>query len=188
MTDPRLLVCALFAAAALGGPAAAQTNATPAPDAFAHAIRTVCGPNVAGRLPFDLMNRDLNAAHVVLADASDDPATLSAFSDWAGQPVEYGFVPAASGRINLGVDETLAWCRVAVLDATPAEIAAMRANLATLDGWAETGVIDGETTQYLATLDEDVIFVRVTVPSPGSRWGAGEGLIVTVMNPAAQEQ
>lgn len=188
MIDLRLSACVLAAVTAVCGTASAQTNATPAPDAFGHAIRQVCGPNVAGRLSFDLMNSDLNAAHVVLVDASGDPATLAAFADWSGQPTQFGFVPAASGRINLGVDETLAWCRVAVLDAAPADVAAMRADLTTLEGWSETGVIDSETTQYLATLDGDVVFVRVTLPSARSRWGQHAGLIVTVMNPAAQEQ
>ena len=183
----RLSTCALLCTAVLSGPAQAQTNDTPAPDAFAHAIRAVCGPSVAGRLPFDLMNADLNAAHVVLVDASDDPATLAAFGDWSGEPVEYGFVPAATGRINLGVDETLAWCRVAALDVTALDVAAMKANLTTLDDWSETGVVGPGVTQYLATLDGDVVFVRVADPAIAPGFGPTAGLIVTVMNPAAQE-
>jgi len=188
MTRPHLLAIALGVLAVLAvAPARAQTNDTPATEAFAHAIRAVCGPNVAGRLPFDLMNADLNTAHVVLVDASDDPDTLAAFHDWSGQPVEYGFVPAASGRINIGVDETLAWCRVAVLDVTSREIAAMKANLETLEDWGETGVVGPGVIQYLATLDGDFVFVRVADPAIAAGYGPAAGLVVTVMNPAAQE-
>lgn len=172
---------------ATGGNAVAQTNDTPVVQAFDHAIRNVCGPNVAGRLPFDLMNADLNAAHVVLVDIDGDHATQAAFHDWTGGSVAYGFVPAASGRVNLGVDPDLAWCRVAALDVSPAEVSSMQADLEALADWSETGVVGVETTQYLATLDGDVVFVRVTRPGAGSFWGPHTGLIVTVINPAAQE-
>lgn len=168
--------------------ATAQTDdATPA-EALMHAVRAVCGPSVAGRLPFDLTNADLNLAKVLLVDASGDPATLTAFHDMEVDRVEFGFVNAATGRINIGVDETLAWCRVAALEVTPLDIAAIRAGLATLDGWAETGETAPGVTQYLAELDGDVVFVRVADPTVARGFGPTAGLIVTVMNPAAQEQ
>lgn len=188
MPRRRLAWALALTAPMLAAPATAQTaDATPA-EAFMHAVGAVCGPSVAGRLPFNLTNADLNVAKVVLVDASRDPATLTAFHDMVVERVEFGFVNAATGRINIGVDETLGWCRVAALDVTPLDVAAIRTGLATLDGWAETGEPAPGVAQYLAELDGDAVFVRVADPAVAPGFGPTAGLIVTVMNPAAQEQ
>lgn len=187
MTRPRLIAFALALACMAAPPAVAQTNDSQPADAMLHAVRNVCGPNVAGRLPFDIMNADLNGPRVVLADASGDPATLAAFHDMETDRVAFGFVVSDTGRINIGVDETLAWCRVAALDVTPSDVEAMKAGLQTLDDWAETGQVAPGVTQYLATLAGDVVFVRIADPAVASGYGPSAGLIVTVMNPAAQE-
>lgn len=189
MTRPRLIAFALALALACkaGPPAVAQTNDARPADALLHAVRNVCGPNVAGRLPFDIMNADLNGPRVVLAEASGDAATLAAFHDMETDRLAFGFVASDTGRINIGVDESLAWCRVAALDVTSSDVEAMKAGLQTLDDWAETGAVGPGVTQYLATLDGDVVFVRVADPAIAAGYGPAAGLIVTVMNPAAQE-
>lgn len=187
MTRPRPIAFVLALACMAAPPAVAQTNvATPA-KAMLHAVRNVCGPNVAGRLPFDIMNADLNGPRVTLADVSGDLATLTAFHDMETDRVAFGFVVSDTGRINIGVDETLAWCRVAALDVTPSDVEAMKVGLQTLDDWAETGQVAPGVTQYFATLDGDAVFVRVADPAVAPGFGPSAGLIVTVMNPAAQE-
>lgn len=188
MTRPRLIALALALACTAPPPVLAQTNDSLPADALLHAVRHVCGPNVAGRLPFDILNADLNGPKVVLADASGDPATLTAFHDMETDRVAFGFVVSDTGRINIGVDETLAWCRVAALEVSPADVEAMKAGLQTLDDWSETGQVAPGVTQYLATLDGDVVFVRVADPAVAPGFGPSAGLIVTVMNPAAQEE
>jgi hypothetical protein len=183
---PRLIACAA-ALILSAGPVLAQTNDSAPADTFLHAVREVCGPNVQGRLPFDIMNADLNGPRVVLADASGDAATLAAFHDMDVERVAFGFVVSDTGRINIGVDETLMWCRVAALEVTQEDVAEMKSGLATLDNWGETGAVGPGVTQYLATLDGDVVFVRVADPTIAPGFGPTAGLIVTVMNPAAQE-
>lgn len=187
MPRPRLIALVLALAFTAPSPVLAQTNDSSPADALLHAVREVCGPNVAGRLPFDILNADLNGPRVVLADASGDPATLAAFHDMETARVAFGFVVSDTGRINIGVDETLAWCRVAALEVAPSDVEAMKAGLQTLDDWSETGQVAPGVTQYLATLDGDVVFVRVADPAVAPGFGPSAGLIVTVMNPAAQE-
>ena len=185
---PRLIAFILTLAGAAAPPVVAQTNDAQPAEAMLHAVRKVCGPNVAGRLAFDIMNADLNGPRVVLADASGDRATLAAFHDMETDRVAFGFVVSDTGRINIGGDETLSWCRVAALDVTPADVEAMKVGLRTLDDWSETGQVAPGVTQYLATLDGDIVFVRVADPAVAPGFGPSAGLIVTVMNPAAQEE
>jgi hypothetical protein len=188
MMRPHLTAFALALTCTAAPPAVAQTNDAKPAEAVLHAVRHVCGPNVAGRLSFDIMNAGLNGPRVVLADASGDPATLAAFHDMETARVAFGFVVSDTGRINIGVDETLAWCRVAALDVTPLDVAAIKSGLRTLDDWSETGQVAPGVVQYLATLDGDIVFVRVADPAVASGYGPTAGLIVTVMNPAAQEE
>lgn len=185
---PGLIAFILTLAGAAAPPVVAQTNDAQPAEAMLHAVRKVCGPNVTGRLPFDIMNADLNGPRVTLADVSGDPATLTAFHDMETDRVAFGFVVSDTGRINIGVDETLSWCRVAALDVTPADVEAMKVGLRTLDDWSETGQVAAGVTQYLATLDGDIVFVRVADPAVAPGFGPSAGLIVTVMNPAAQEE
>lgn len=185
--SPARLFAAVAALAVLAPVADAQTaDAAPAA-AFMHAVRSVCGPNIAGRLPFDLTNADLNAARVVLVDASQDAATRAAFHDLEPADLEYGFVVSDTGSIVVGVNETVAWCRVVALGVTPADVAAMKAGLATLDDWSETGRLEAGVIQYFTTLDGDAAFARVIDPAMAPGYGRTAGLIVTLMNPAAQE-
>ncbi|CAL1689962.1 hypothetical protein MMB232_00082 [Brevundimonas subvibrioides] len=185
--SPARLFAAALALAALAPGAMAQTpDAAPAA-AFMHAVRSVCGPNIAGRLPFDLMNADLNAARVVLVDASQDAPTRSAFHDLEWADLEFGFVVSDTGSIVVGVNEAVAWCRVVALGVTPADVAAMKAGLAALDDWSETGRLEAGVTQHFARMDGEAVFARVIDPAMAPGYGRTAGLIVTLMNPAAQE-
>lgn len=174
----------LAAAVLLAGPAAAQTaTATPAA-AFMYAVQSVCAPNAMGDLPLNPPSAALDAAHVQLVDGGSDPDTREAFHDMPAT-IDYGAVASASGQITIGADEAGS-CRVAAIDVTAADIAAITTALrAAGDGWNEIAAdaAAGSATFAGQIGSEDAMIVILTPPA-GSHWGKA-GIMATVMNPAA---
>lgn len=172
------------AAVLLAGPAAAQTaTATPAA-AFMHAVGSVCAPNAMGDLSLNSPSAALDAAHVQLVDGGSDPDTRAAFHDMP-VTIDYGAVASASGQIVIGADEAGS-CRVAAVNVTAADVAAITAALrAAGDGWNEIAAdaATGSAT-FSGTIGGEAAMIEIVTPPAGSHWGKA-GIMATVMNPAA---
>lgn len=171
----------------LGGAAAgtvtAQTaTATPA-EAFIYAVEKVCAPNAMGSLPLTPGDA-LTALNVMLVDGGTDPDVRGAFHDMP-VTIDYGAVSSTSGQIVIGADEAGS-CRVAAINVSASDLAAIRAALRSAAGdWnpISNDAAAGQTT-YSGTIDGQSVMVEATVPPAGSHWGAA-GILITVMNPAA---
>lgn len=175
-----------FAAAAvlLAGPVAAQTAATTPSAAFMHAVEKVCAPNAMGDLPLNPPSAALTAAHVALIDGGSDPDTRSAFHDMP-VTIDYGAVTSATGQITVGADEAGS-CRVAAIDVTAADVAAITSALRTAgDDWHELSAdaAAGSAT-FSGTIGSEDAMIVILTPPAGSHWGKA-GIMATVMNPAS---
>lgn len=168
----------------LAAPAAAQTAATSPADAFMYAVSRVCAPNAMGDLPLNPPSAALDAAHVLLVDGGSDPDTRAAFHDMPAT-IDYGAITSASGQITIGADGAGS-CRVAAIDVTPAEVAAITAALrAAGDGWNEIAAdaAAGSAT-FSGQIGSEDAMIEIVTPPAGSHWGKA-GIMATVMNPAA---
>lgn len=183
MRPNRLTLAAAATVLAVPGAALAQTATTPPAEAFAYAVTEVCAKNAFGDLPLNPPSAALTAAHVDLVDGGSDPDTRGAFHDMP-VTIDYGAV-ASTGQIVIGADEAGS-CRVAAIDASAAEVEAIRAALrAGSDGWSpiSNDAAAGQTT-YSGQIGGEAAMIAVLVPPAGSNWGKA-GIMVTVMNPAA---
>jgi hypothetical protein len=177
----QMALAAVLAVAAI--PAAAQTATSTPAEAFVHAVSEVCAKNAFGDLPLNPPSAALEAARVLLVDGGSDPDVRGAFHDMP-VTIDYGAVPS-TGQIVIGADEAGS-CRVAAIDASAADVAAIQAALrAGADSWnpIANDPTKGETT-YSGTIGGESAMVAVLIPPAGSNWGKA-GILVTVMNPAA---
>lgn len=166
------------------GPVAAQTaTATPA-EAFLYAVQSVCAPNAMGDLPLNPPSAALDAAHVQLVDGGSDPDTRGAFHDMP-VAIDYGAVASASGQITIGADEAGS-CRVAAIEVTAADVAAITAALRGAGGgWNQIAAdASAGSATFAGQIGSEDAMIQIVTPPAGSHWGKA-GIMATVMNPAA---
>jgi hypothetical protein len=162
----------------------AQTaTATPAA-AFIHAVRSVCAPNAMGDLPLNPPSAAITTAGVELIDGGTDPEVRGAFHDMP-VTINYGAVASATGQIVVGADEAGS-CRVAAINVTAADVAAITSVLQAAGGdWHELSAdaAAGSAT-FSGTIGLESAMIVILTPPAGSHWGKA-GIMATVMNPAA---
>lgn len=184
MTRSISLAAAATAAVLLAGPVAAQTAAATPTAAFMYAVASVCAPNAMGDLPLNPPSAALAAVHVDLVDGGSDPDTRGAFHDMP-VTIDYGAVASASGQITLGADEAGS-CRVAAINVTAADVAAITSALQNAGGdWHELSAdaAKGSAT-FSGTIGSKDAMIEIVTPPAGSHWGKA-GIMATVMNPAS---
>jgi post-segregation antitoxin (ccd killing protein) len=99
--------------------------------------------------------------------------------------INYGAVASATGQIVVGADEAGS-CRVAAINVTAADVAAITSVLQAAGGdWHELSAdaAAGSAT-FSGTIGLESAMIVILTPPAGSHWGKA-GIMATVMNPAA---